>query len=135
LTAHYPPAAPYQQLGRVAQELEHWEAARSWYVEALRVAAEVSDFRACARICHRLSETYRAEARLDEAIAWSIIAFAAHDTPVHSGNRYRASEAIALPPRIRFDDLVEAWRGTIGTALPAELSRSIERILTMGAAA
>lgn len=134
MTAHEPQAAPYHQLGVLAQELEHWEAARSWYVMALQAAAASADFRACARICHQLSETYRAEAKLDEAITWSIIAFAAHDTTVHSGNRLRATAAITLPPNIRIDDLVEAWRASTETALPAELSRSIERILMVGAA-
>jgi hypothetical protein len=133
LIAHHPQAAPYHQLGVVAQELEHWEAARSWYVMALRAAAEAADFRACARICHQLSETYRAEAKLDEAITWSIIAFVAHDTAVHPGNRSRAAETVTLPPNIRLADTVEAWRATTETALPAELARGMERILMVGA--
>jgi hypothetical protein len=133
LTTHHPQAAPYHQLGVVAQELEHWEAARSWYVMALRAAAEAADFRACARTCHQLSETYRAEAKLDEAISWSIIAFAAHDTTVHPGHRLRGAETVPLPPDIRPADMEEAWRASTDAALPAELARSMERILMVGA--
>lgn len=124
--------APYEQLGLVAYELQQWEAARVWYAKALRAAAQEENYWSCAMICHQLSAAFRAEQRLDEAIAWSVLAFAARRmTPFEDGSDRVASE-IALASAVRTTDLTDTWAATTGVAPPPGLKKNLETVLSEG---
>lgn len=118
-------AVRYEQLGLVAYELQQWEAARTWYAKALRAAAEGENYWACGMICNQLSAAFRAEQRADEAVTWSILAFAAFDDG--SG---RVASDIVLPSAVRTTDLVDAWEATTGAAPPPGVRQNVERLLS-----
>ena len=122
----------YQRLGLVAQELGHWDEAEGWYGRALRESAEAADYSACAKTCHQLSETFRARGRLGEALAFSVLAFAAWEAVPDRERSEQPSGRIELPPDLHLGTVEATWRTVTGTELPSELSKSVEQMLASG---
>lgn len=124
-----PTALTYHRLGVVAQRLEHWDAAERWFAEALRIDAGLSEPLVCAQSCHHLSEVRQAQGRLDEAVAWSVLAFAILNTVPQRRPRGESSKLASLADRVSMADLQEAWLSATGAVLPIEVRQSVERVV------
>lgn len=118
------------RLGVIAQTLEHWEAAERCYAEALRIAVELDEHMLCAQSCHQLSEIRQAEGRLDEAVSWSILAFAMLDMLPERRNREDFSKLADLDDRVSLKACQDAWLSVTGEHLPIGLRQSVQRLLT-----
>jgi hypothetical protein len=117
------------RLGVIAQTLEHWEAAIRCYAEALRVGVDLNEHMLCAQSCHQLSELRKAQDRLDEAIAWSILAFAMLEMAPERRGGEDLSDLADLADRVSLETCQDAWLCVTGEDLPIELRQSVQRLL------